>query len=220
MVFAKTDAQHFVNNVELLPSGEMQWNAGRGTMFFLILKTPVGFHPALSKTEAQDWLSGHEAALLETGSFSDQQKQITGSFLPAAEFFRSGSRYKISGSNVCFFVYGASVKDDVITVYAMNNVGGDLEYCAERLARVTVFRKEIEVTRRRGVFRQEKKRLLRIRIESNDVLTDDDLRYEAGGYVYPVTHSMMQQPFYLEMLLGTDCTFLSRSNAKIEVKDG
>ena len=66
----------------------------------------------------------------------------------------------------------------------------------------------------------EKKRMLEIRIESNDVLTDDDLRYETGGYVYPVTQSMLRQPFYLDTEPGKEITFLSRSSAKIEIKDG
>ncbi len=220
MEFLKTDNQRYIQNVVLLPTGELQWISGRGTSHFLILKVPVGYHPCLSKPEQQKWLRGFEQQLLTQGSFTDPAEKIEGVFFSAADFFRSGGKYKISGGNVGFYVYGCCIENDSILCYALNNVGGDVEYYAENLSRITVYMKEVETVKKVRLFKTEKKRFLRIRIETNDVLADNDLYYQVADYIYPVQRSMLKKDFYLDIPLNAEISFHSRSNAKIEKKDG
>ena len=220
MEFLKTDSQRFVNNVAFLPTGELQWISGRGTTHFLILKTPLGFHPRLSSEAGQQWLSGYEEALCTQGSFTDAARRIEGALISSAEFFRGGNRYRVSGGNVCFFVYGAVMKEQSITVFAMNNVGGDVEYSAEIQTRITAFVKPVEAQRRVGLFKTEKQSFLRVRFETNDLPADGDLYYEIEGFRYPILRAMLKTEFYIEAPPTADLTFHSRSSAKIEVKDG
>ena len=220
MEFVKTDGKRYVQGVELLPSGELQWLCGRETTHFLILRTPLGFHPQLSQPEQQEQLAQFEQELLSEGSFTDENSNITGTLLPAADFFRSGSRYKVTGGNVCYFVYAAAVENQNVICCVLNNAGGDVEYCAENQTRATVLRKYVTVTQKTGLFRKQQKQFLRVRIETDDVLADGDLYYAVAGYRYPVPRAMLKQDFYLELPPGTEAEFASRSGVQISYKEG
>lgn len=219
MEFVKTDSQRYIQNVELLPSGELQWISGRGVTHFLILKVPLGYHPHLREPAAQKWLAGFEVQLIGTGCFADPDQKIEGTLLDASDFFRSGAKYKVTGGNVCYYVYGATVQNGCITCYALNNVGGDVEYCAENLTRADIYSKDVSVTRKTGLFRKEKKHFLRIRIETNDVLNDQDLYYKIGEYMYPIQRSMLKRDFYLDIPTDTAVEFCSRTGVKISYKE-
>ena len=220
MEFVKTDARRYVQGVELLPGGELQWLCGRETTYFLILRTPLGYHPGLSQPAQQEKLAKYESQLLKEGGFTDEEQNITGTLLPAADFFRSGNRYKVTGGNVCYFVYAAAVSDQTLICCVLNNAGGDVEYCAENRTRATVLRKYVTVTQKTGLFRKQQKQFLCVRIDTNDVLADGDLYYEVAGYRYPVPRSMLKQDFYLELPPGTEAAFASRSGVQITYKEG
>lgn len=219
MEFVKTDSKRYVQNVELLPSGELQWLCGRETPYFLILRTPLGYHPRFSLPEQQQWLEQYEPVLIAEGSITDEAQNITVTLLSAAEFFRCSARYKVTGGNVCYFVYAASVQGQTITCCALNNAGLDVEYCAENQTRATVSRKFVTETQKVGLFRKQQRQFLRVRIDTNDVLADGDLYYELAGYQYPVLRSMLRQDFYLEIAPGTDVAFCSRTGVQIAYKE-